>query len=457
MTLMAEISPDALVPRATGPVATVYLLAPPGGRTVAVKVYPQPLDRRTYNGIEVEQAKLAGLRSAPSIVRVESLDDLPDGRTALRMEFCPQSLPDLVGGGPLPIGDVIVLGQILSSVLAEAHDAGLVHGGVTPANVLERSSGQPALSDFGMALRLRFPRDLMSDAAYTAPEVLREGELSEAADVYGLGAVLYLALTGRPPFPARTGEPPDGVVLRVLREPPAEVTGRDVPPALSALLLRMMAKEPDARPEAAAVVGEFEALLAGAGAVPEDDLDFDDFRDELAAGRSVPLAVVEAPKKKPPAKQKAAKPVPGKSRKPLLLGAGAAVALVAVVPVVFRPGGDDPAGRAAAPPPAVSTPTPTPAPRPTTPPKQATIKLNPPVDKGTSVVLTWSGPPRLTYAVIVAEQGAKQPQTTLRGTMTSLTVQVSSGLKYCFLVQGTDGVDKFESEPRAIRGATCSG
>jgi serine/threonine protein kinase len=421
-----------------------------------LKVYPQPLDRRTYSGVEVEQAKLAGLRSAPSIVRVESLDDLPDGRTGLRMEFCPQSLPDLVASGPLPIGDVIVLGQILSSVLAEAHDAGLVHGGVTPSNVLERSSGQPALSDFGLALRLRFPRDLMADAAYTAPEVLREGELSEAADVYGLGAVLYLALTGRPPFPARTGEPPDGVVLRVLREPPAEVTGRDVPPALSGLLLRMMAKEPDARPDAAAVVGEFEALMAGAGAVPEDELDFDDFRDELAAGRSAPVAVVEAPKKKPP---KPPKPPQdrgsGRSRKPLLIGAGAAVALVAVLPVVFRPGGgDDTAGRPA---PtlstaAVSTPSPAPA-----SPKQATIKLNPPVDKGTSVVLTWSYPKPLTYAVIVAEQGGKRAQPTIVGTRTSLTVQVSSGLKYCFLVQGADGsAPPLESAPVPIRGATCA-
>ena len=92
----------------------MYLVAPPGGPTSVLKVYPQPLDRRTYNAIEVEQAKLAGLRSAASIVRVQSLDDLPDGRTGLRMEFCPQSLPDLVAGGPLPIGDVIVLGQILS-------------------------------------------------------------------------------------------------------------------------------------------------------------------------------------------------------------------------------------------------------------------------------------------------------------------------------------------------------
>jgi serine/threonine protein kinase len=446
MTLMAEISPDALVPRATGPVATVYLVAPPGGRTSALKVYPQPLDRRTYSGIEVEQSKLAALRSAPSIVRVESLDDLPDGRTGLRMEFCPQSLPDLVANGPLPIGDVIVLGQILSSVLAEAHDAGLVHGGVTPANVLERSSGQPALSDFGMALRLRFPRDLMGDAAYTAPEVLRDGELSEAADVYGLGAVLYLALTGRPPFPSRPGETADGVVLRVLREPPAEVTGRDVPPALSGLLQRMLAKDPDARPEAAAVVHEFQALLAGAGAAPDDDLDFDDFRDELAAGRSGPVAIIETKPAK--AVKKKAKPPAGKSHKPLLIGAGAAVALVAVVPVVFRPGHDD----QATPPPIVSTPTTSPTP---VSPKSGTIKLNPPVDKGTSVVLTWSYPRALTYYVFVAEQGGKRAQPTFKGPATSVTVQVSSGLKYCFQVQGTDGVNTFESVPVPIRGATC--
>jgi serine/threonine protein kinase len=448
MTLMAEISPATLVPRATGPVATVYLVAPPGGRTAALKVYPQPLDRRTYNAVEVEQAKLSGLRSAPSIVRVESLDDLPDGRTGLRMEFCPQSLTDLVANGPLPIGDVIVLGQILSSVLAEAHDAGLVHGGVTPANVLERSSGQPALADFGMALRLRFPRDLMGDAAYTAPEVLREGELSEAADVYGLGAVLYLALTGLPPFPARPGESADGVVLRVLREPPAEVTGRDVPSGLSRLLLRMLAKEPELRPEAAALVGEFEALLSGAGASPENETDFDDFRDELAAGRSVPLAVVEAPKKKT-SKVRIDEPSGGrKSRKPLLIGAGAAFALVAVVPVVFHPGAEE--TQSTPPPPAAPSVTPSVA------PKQAAIKLNPPVDKGTSVVLSWSSTKKsLTYAVIVAEQGVDKPQTSFRGELTTLTVQVSAGLKYCFLVQGSDGATTYQSAPAPIRGATC--
>ncbi|MGW1341473.1 serine/threonine protein kinase [Kribbella sp. NPDC002412] len=438
---MAEIPLDALVPHATGPVASVYLLT--GGRTAVLKVYPRPLDRRTYNAVEVEQVKLTGLRSAASIVRVEALDELPDGRTGLRMEFCPQSLPDLVANGPLPIGDVVVLGQILSSVLAEAHDTGLVHGGVTPANVLERPSGQPALADFGVALRLRFPRDLMADAAYTAPEVLRDGELSEQADVYGLGAVLYLALTGQSPFPARTGESADGVVLRVLREPPPEVSGRDVPPALSGLLQRMMAKDPDARPEAVTVLREFERLLTAEPV--EDQLDFDDFSDELAAGRSVPVATVP-PK---PVVRKAKKTEPRKSRKGLLIGAAAAVALVAVVPVMIQPGDDD---EATPPPPTASTAA-TPS---VTASAAAKIVLKPPQDKVTSVVLAWSFPKELDeYVVFVAEQGAKTARIADRGRMTSLTVQVSPGLKYCFQVQGTDGVATYESDPQSLRGATC--
>src|SRR5882757_5752777 len=283
-TAMAEIPLTALVPRATGPVASVYLMAPPaGGRTAVLKVFPQPLDRRTFNGLEVEQAKLAALWSAASLLLVESIDELPDGRNGLRMEFCPQSLPDLVRACPLPIADVVILGQILATVLAQAHAVGLVHGGVTPSNVLERASGQPALGDFGTALRLRFPRDLMGDAAYTAPEVLRDGELSEQADVYGLGAVLHLALTGHSPFPARTGETADDVVLRVLREPPPAVSGRDVTPALSELLSRMLAKEPADRPEAFEVVSELEALLLREDEPGADELDFDDFRDELAS------------------------------------------------------------------------------------------------------------------------------------------------------------------------------
>jgi serine/threonine protein kinase len=439
MSVMAEISLDSLVPRANGPVASVFVVAPgAGGRTSVLKVYPQPLDRRTVNAVEVEQAKLAGIRSASSVLRVDSVDELPDGRTGLRMEFCPQALPDLVASGPLPIGDVVVLGQILASVLAQVHELGIVHGGVTPSNVVERSNGQPALADFGMALRLRFPRDLMGDAAYTAPEVLRDGELSEQADVYGLGAVLYLALAGQSPFPARTGETADDVVLRVLREPPAPVSGRDVAPSLANLLRRMLAKEPDARPAADEVVRELETLLL----TPDDGLDFDDFRDELAAPRLTHINPAFAPAPvKTPGKRQWKKPSKG-----LVITGAAAVALLAVVPVMLQPGSPE----------AQPQQTTVPLPTPTQPTPAVQINLKTPQDNGTSVLLEWTSDKSLTYAIHMAEQGGEHAQMIYKGSGTSLTVKVSPGLKYCFEVQATDATAIYFSKAQPIRGATCA-
>ncbi|ONI67123.1 hypothetical protein BWI15_28570 [Kribbella sp. ALI-6-A] len=453
---MAEIPLEALVLRATGPVATVHLLAPAvsGGRTAVLKVYPQPLDRRTYNAVEVEQAKLAGLRSAASIVLAESLDELPDGRTGVRTEFCPQALPDLVAGGPLPIGDVIVLGQVLSSVLSEAHELGIVHGGVTPSNVVERASGQPALTDFGLALRLRFPRDLTAQAAYTAPEVLRDGELSAQADVYGLAAVLHLALTGQPPFPLRTGETPEDVVLRVLREPVPEVAGRDVPPALAAVLQRMMAKDPDDRPEAAEVLAVFEALLAQPDEPQTDDVDFDDFRDELAAARQTQHHYVQAAPRTSPRPVAAARPrTTWRPSKGLLIGAGAFAAVAAVLAVVLVPwGAPSPDRTAATPVPSAPSVQPTPT---VTATSAVQLRLERPQDNGTSVGLKWSSSKPLTYVVRVALQGEAEPRTVYQGTGTAVTMQVTPGLKYCVEVYGSEGTAVYVSAPQPLRGATC--
>lgn len=76
-------------------------------------------------------------------------------------------------------------------------------------------------------------------------------------------------------------------------------------------------------------------------------------------------------------------------------------------------------------------------------------------DNGETVELGWRSAEPLTYAVFVAEQGGQSPKTRYRGRGTTLTVEVEPGLKYCFQVQGTDGVQTFESEPVPIRGGTC--
>ena len=496
-TVMASPPEGSLLLRGTGPVATVYVMPRPGGRAGAAKVYPGPIDRPTLAELADEQRVLAGLRSVSSILLVEDVETLPDGRTALRMELCAQSLTESVdSSGPLPAGAVLSLARTLAAVLRDAHEAGIVHGGVTPSNVLLRSAGQPVLADFGLGLRQRFPRPPEAAAAYTAPEVLRGAEPDERSDLYGLGATLHLCLTGRSPFSARTGEPAGEVLLRALGEPPPAVTGDDVPPGLSALVTALLAKRRGDRPanagavldhldsmgrkpqrqpspefddfgDAPAPVAEKPAPLPAPKAPPPDaprqganDLDFDDFADEDFA-TPAPVQRVERPEiKEPPRAASVPVAVPRRSREKRrpqgswLLAAAAVVAVVGLFVVLGLGGDDDPGTRAGSP-----APTAAPSAAPSTPAATSApavrLEIDDLVDSGTSVRLTWRSTKPLTYAVFVAEQGRSTASARYRGSGTSLVVPVRPDLKYCFLIQGTDGSMTFESLPRAIRGATC--
>ena len=245
------------LPRGAGPVATVYKVTPSnGGQPGAIKVYPGPLDRALYSELLDEQRTLAGLRRVSSILLYDGIEQRPDGRAAIRMELCARSLADLVEvTGPVPVPEVIGLAETITGVLVDAHAVGIVHGGVTPFNVLYRLAGQPVLADFGLGLRQSFTRAPESAAAYTAPEVLRGAEPTESADLYGLGAVLYLALTGWAPFSSRPGEPAEEVLLRALGETPL-IVRRDLPAPLTELVAALLAKSPDERPGSAEQVLE---------------------------------------------------------------------------------------------------------------------------------------------------------------------------------------------------------
>src|SRR5688572_30608419 len=104
-----------LVPRGTGPRATVYAgIRADTGEAVALKVFRAKLPRRTRTEVERELARLAPLRAGASVLVADGLEDLGD-RTALWMELCTQSLTDVVEEeGPLPIPDAIALGRRLS-------------------------------------------------------------------------------------------------------------------------------------------------------------------------------------------------------------------------------------------------------------------------------------------------------------------------------------------------------
>ena len=160
--------------------------------------------------------------------------------------------------------------------LQHAHDHGLVHRDVKPDNILlESATGRPLLVDFGIVKYLDGPAHLTESGfivgtpLYMSPEqALGSQSVDARSDVYGMGAVLFQLLTGAPPF---EGTDSQEIVGRHIREPvsSASLSRDNVPPWISAIVLRCMAKHPDDRyPTARAVLEAIRAGRAGAGADP---------------------------------------------------------------------------------------------------------------------------------------------------------------------------------------------
>lgn len=164
----------------------------------------------------LREARTAARVRHPNIVDVVDFGHLPDGRPYFVMELLEgQSLADLVAPGPLMPGEVVMIARQLANALAAAHDRGVVHADVTPSNVLVVEAGNdPASSaelhvklvDFGLAelagegLRDENPEFVLGTPAYISPEQLRGLAPTDRSDQYGLGAVLFELLTGRPPY-----------------------------------------------------------------------------------------------------------------------------------------------------------------------------------------------------------------------------------------------------------------
>ncbi|HEV7132975.1 MAG TPA: serine/threonine-protein kinase [Gaiellaceae bacterium] len=214
------------------------------------------------------EARLAARLAHPNVVRVYDVGVDEDERPFIAMELVDgETLAELVARlGPLPADEVARLGIQACRGLAAAHEAGLVHRDVKPQNLLLRADGVLKLSDFGVAFglegtRLTVAGTVLGTAAYLAPEQARGEEVTAAADVYGLGAVLYELLTARPPrTPATIAE------LAATETIPAP---RDAPPGLSRIVMRCLAADPADRPaSAAAVARELAATLPEAATLP---------------------------------------------------------------------------------------------------------------------------------------------------------------------------------------------
>ncbi len=223
---------------------------------------------------EREGRALAALGRHPHVVRVHAAARAA-GRAYLVLDLVPGgSLADrLAREGPLPAPEAARLTAQVARAVAHAHAAGILHRDLKPANVLlagEPGAPRALLADFGLAGALRERSltrtgDLLGTPGYMAPEQVRgERGVGPATDVYGLGALLYALLTGRPPFVAAS--PLQALQLIQTSAPaPVRELRPDVPPALERLCASALEKDPAARPPSAAALADaLQAALASA-------------------------------------------------------------------------------------------------------------------------------------------------------------------------------------------------
>jgi len=240
------------------------------GRRVALKVLVEELaaDRRATRRF-VREARATARLTHPNVARVYDFGR-DGGAPFLVMELLQgETLADRLAAGPLPPAEAARIAASVADALDAAHQLGIVHRDVKPANVMLTPAGEVKVMDFGIAAAADETHSttgsgLYATVAYVSPERVAGEPATPASDVYSLGAVLYELLCGRPPF---TGSTPALVARAHLHDPPPPVRriAPWVPPRLAEAAEAALAKDPARRPSSAAALA---ARLRSAARLP---------------------------------------------------------------------------------------------------------------------------------------------------------------------------------------------
>lgn len=224
-------------------------------RIVALKMIlaGKHADETQRRRFETEAEAVARLQH-PNIVQVYDIGEHEE-QPFLVMEFVDGGSLDrrLRGRMLSPKASAQLIMQLAKAIHA-AHDAGIIHRDLKPGNILITSKGVAKITDFGLAKKLDADTSatasgtILGTPSYMAPEQARSNKLptTSATDVYGLGAILYELLTGRPPFKEETFLDTMLQVVSAMPKPPHEL--RDgIPPQLEAICMKCLAKDPTER------------------------------------------------------------------------------------------------------------------------------------------------------------------------------------------------------------------
>jgi WD40 repeat protein len=199
----------------------------------------------------------------PNVVQIHEVGEHPDGPYLVLEYLDGGSLDAKLAGTPQPPREAARLVETLARAVHHAHERGIVHRDVKPGNVLLTGEGVPKIGDFGLALLVEGDSGgtesgtVLGTASYLPPEQTdsRRGAVGPAADTYGLGAILYEMLTGRPPF---QGENQVETILQVLTAdpvPPRHLQPR-VPRDLETICQKCLEKKPGKRYASALALAE---------------------------------------------------------------------------------------------------------------------------------------------------------------------------------------------------------
>ncbi|HYT89453.1 MAG TPA: bifunctional serine/threonine-protein kinase/formylglycine-generating enzyme family protein [Gemmataceae bacterium] len=233
-------------------------------RTVALKMVlagghagPRELAR-----FRIEAEAVARLQH-PNIVQIHEVGEA-DGHPYCALEFVEGgNLASKLDGKPLPAGEAAQLTETLARAMQLAHSRNVVHRDLKPANILLTAEGTPKITDFGLARQLDSDSGetqagaVMGTPSYMAPEQAsgRAHEAGPAADIYALGAILYVCLAGGPPFKGKTMVETLDLVRTQEPVPPSRLQ-KSVPVDLETICLKCLRKEPEKRYASAAELAD---------------------------------------------------------------------------------------------------------------------------------------------------------------------------------------------------------